>query len=63
MSGQSPPPVWQLRPIAYRVAPMPDPETKKRKRKPPAWPNLAIVLDVVASDGRAGLGRFGTYLI
>jgi hypothetical protein len=57
------PPSWQLREIAHRVAPMlsPPPERPRRRSPIPAWPELSLIVETVATHGEAGPARFGSY--
>jgi hypothetical protein len=60
---EQPPPPWQLRPIAYRVSPLPPPRRPAARRAAGAWPDLALIIETVAGEGLAGAARFGCYLL
>jgi hypothetical protein len=55
------PPPCELRPIAYRVSPLPRPALPSPPHLP--WPAVALVIETVATEGLAGPARFGFYLV
>jgi hypothetical protein len=51
---------WELRQIAYRVAPMPQPTARAPRGR---WPGIALIVETVRSETLAGAARFGSYLL